>query len=383
MPNSNLFNLTTEQLELSTHLTTKIITEINNKGSIPFSQYMNMALYDRDFGYYNNLSHKFGYKGDFITAPGVSDLFAKMISRQLSELFDNGVPPCILEFGAGNGQLLLDILDEIGDRLVNYYILEISSDLSQLQQNRLREIAPQFLNKVIWLDKLPLEFKGIVLANEVLDAQPCELVQWQGGKISSLNVTYTNNQFLLVKEQANPELYDIAKDIPVLWDHVAEINLNNRAFVKTLAQCLSFGCILLIDYGYSEREYYAPHRFKGTLRGFFRQHVVDDVFIYPGLIDITSSVDFTAIANSAINHGLDLVGYVSQESFLLNCGIVEYVIAQENKLTPQNYLKLTQQLNKLTSINEMGEIFKVMSFSKGFDFIDWIGFNLGDRSYSL
>lgn len=427
------FDLSKDEFELTSKLQQKIANAINAAPikSIPFSQYMNMALYDSEYGYYNNLLYKFGTHGDFITAPLVSNLFAKCISAQCSELFQNGVPANILEIGAGNGQLMIDILTQLSNTslnsipLNNYYVLELSASLAKLQQDKLQADLPQFAHKVKWLSKLPDSFDGIILANEVLDAQPTELVKWQNEQIFERHVTLANSDckdnalnFVYKDIQAQNEIKSIANTLPIteyLYSkdfklheqnnfvhsqqtaYVSEISLANRGFITTLSQLLHQGCILLIDYGYGANEYYSINRSSGTLRGFFRHHMLDDVLQYPGLIDVTANVDFTALANTAISNNLDFIGYTTQANFLINCGLLDILnnttvnsttdfVNINNKNDNKDnvkYLQLTNQINKLTSINEMGEIFKVIGFSKNTEFANWLGFKNRDLSHTL
>lgn len=380
--------LTTAELELSSKLKTSIVAAINdNHGDISFSRYMHMALYDTELGYYNNLLHKFGKGGDFITSPTLSSLFGKSIARQISQLFLHVPKNNILEIGAGNGDLMLDILANIGEQVEHYYILELSTNLIEYQKNILEQKYPRLANKVIWVSSLPVDFIGVVLANEVLDAQPCELVHWRDDGIYICNVGLSGNDFVykdVALLESDSEIAPIAAKLPIPdKPYISEINLNNRGFIKSLADSIHTGCILLVDYGYSETEYYAKERNTGTLRGFFRHHLLEDILIYPGLIDITCSVDFTSVAETAISNQLDHIGYTTQANFLLNCGVLEIMAQLQNDLTDGEYLVLSNQLNKLTSPNHMGDIFKVIGFSKNIGFSDWLGFTSGDRSHTL
>ena len=380
------FDLHPEEIVLTNNLKQKIIDKIGS-GHISVSQYVELALYEKDYGYYNNLLHKFGKAGDFITAPMVSPIFSECIARQLKELLVY-IPntPNILEIGAGNGQLMLDLLRLLGDEISCYYVLELSGNLINLQKQLISEKAPHLLSKVVWLDRLPESFKGIVLANEVLDAQPFDVVVRDGGVISERVVGVDANDNLIYKDVAikSLELLEIASEVfPPEGDFVSEISLNNRGFIKSLAKSLDNGFILLIDYGHSQSEYYSPAKSQGTLRGFFRHQLVDDILINPGLIDITSSVDFTSVATTAIDNGLEFIGYTTQVGFMINCGLMGLIESWHKKLTETEYLRLTNQVNYLTSPDEMGEVFKVIGFSRGIDLDDWLGFTTNDRSYTL
>ena len=377
--------LSPEEVQLSNRLYQKIATEIRQQGSIPTSRYIELALYDGQDGYYNNLLHKFGHNGDFITSPNISNLFALCMSVQIKELWQH-TKHNILEIGSGNGQLMLDLLHQLKDLIEHYYIVEISANLVNLQKQQIKKQYPHMLNKIVWLDCLPTDFEGVILANEVLDAQPCEVIMWENNKIYQQMVALSKyNDFIYTADNiGSQELLDLASSIEIKSDkYISEINLNNRGFVKSLSQTLKQGTILLIDYGYSTNEYYSLERNQGTLRGFFRHHLLDNILCYPGLIDITSNVDFSAIAVTAINNQLDFIGYTTQANFLLNCGLVEIMHQNHGILTNADYLKLSNQVNYLTAPDSMGEIFKVIGFSKNMNFINWLGFSNFDRSHSL
>ncbi|MDQ5920441.1 MAG: Class SAM-dependent methyltransferase [Pseudomonadota bacterium] len=395
--------LTADESKLTQDLKSKIIAQIAaHGGCIPVSKYIELALYDHCYGYYNNLLHKFGVDGDFITAPILSELFALCLARQIRELWHNSeVPPNVLEIGAGNGQLMFDLLTNLGDLIGHYYILELSASLASFQQQELSTKYPQFLSKVTWLNALPDNFDGIILANEVLDAQPCEVVVWSEGNTEQrmVGVDKDGDLIYLTKPICSDELNQIASlirmstksssigiDVNIDIDknpYISEINLNNRGFMKSLAGALRHGFILLIDYGYCASEYYLPNRSNGTLRGYFRHRQLDDILSYPGLIDITSSIDFSAIALTAIDNQLDFIGYTTQANFLLNCGLADIVASQHGNIDDIKYLKLTNQVNYLTAPDEMGEVFKIIGFSKDIDFNDWMGFKRNDLSHTL
>ncbi|MCC2625416.1 MAG: hypothetical protein K0R14_1289 [Burkholderiales bacterium] len=377
------FDLNKRQVKLTEALS-KIIQDEIGETYISFSKYMSLALYHPQYGYYNNLLYKFGSSGDFITAPLVSELFAVGLSRQIKEIFKRNVVKNILEFGAGNGQLMLDILANTKDEIKHYYILELSTSLVQVQKERLLKEKPEFKDRVSWLTELPKKFDGVIIGNEVLDAIPCDVVHWQNGKIYSKVVSFNADKFVFTDIKADENTQEVCKNIrQTTNNYTSEISLERMGFIKSLSEMLHTGVIILIDYGYGESEFYLPTRVQGTLRGFFRQHLLDDVLMYPGLIDITSSVDFTAIAKTAIDNNLELLGYTTQSSFLINCGIIQELEKRHKKCTDSEYLQLTNQLNRLISPNQMGEAFKVIAFSKNLDNVDYLGFSGNDRSYTL
>ncbi|WP_158649250.1 class I SAM-dependent methyltransferase [Aquella oligotrophica] len=385
MMNKQIFNLTHEEQLLTDKLSSVIKEEISKSGGlIPFKRYMELALYYPGLGYYSNPRQKFGKEGDFITSPMVSSLFGNTLARQILEVINFGVFPQVLEFGAGNGKLAADILNSIGSEITSYCILELSADLIALQKETIQKIAGDYFDKVVWLNELPEKFDGVIIANEVLDAQPCELLYRKGDSIHEIGVSYTAEGKFIYKDYDSSWQAD-NDDITNHWTngYQSEWHGANSAFIKTLATKLNHGVILLIDYGYGQTEYYHQEFYKGRLRGFFRHHLLDDVLIYPGLIDITTSVNWTKIATTAIDAGLDLIGYVNQAAFLINAGIAETMGELRKNLSNDEYIKLSNQVNQLVSANQMGELFKVMALSRGIDEADWCGFRSGDLSYTL
>jgi SAM-dependent MidA family methyltransferase len=335
-------------------------------GWIPFSRFMELALYAPGLGYYAAGSRKFGEAGDFITAPELSPLFGRTLARQVAEIAADSAPH-ILELGAGSGKLAVDMLAELerlGSLPVSYAILEVSADLRARQQDLIRERLPHLLERVRWLDALPERFSGAIVANEVLDALPVHLLHWRDSAITERGVAAGEHGFIWQERAVgDPALLHAAQQIAVPDDYVSEICLAARGLVNSLAQSLEQGAMLFIDYGFGAREYYHPQRRSGTLMCHYRHYSHDDPFFLPGLQDITAHVNFTDIAESGIDAGLELLGYTSQAFFLINCGITD-LIGETLPESLRDYLPLSAQLQKLTSPAEMGELFKVIALGK-------------------
>ena len=373
-----------------------ICSEITTAGGwIPFARYMELAIYSPGMGYYCSGTTKFGCAGDFVTAPEVSSLFGRAIAQQATQIIEGvgeGIGD-ILEFGAGTGKLALDILLELENlnRLPQYYfILEVSGELQEQQKKLFEKFAPHLLSRVQWLENLPTKFKGLILANEVLDAMPVHLVVWRDNSLFERGVVWSGKRFewsdrLLV----DGELFKIAQEIIPrasfnnnnIDTYISEINLSVRGFIRSLANILQKGTIVLIDYGFGRNEYYHYQRSRGTLMCHYRHHAHNDPFYFPGLQDITSHVDFTAIADVAAGEGLELLGYASQAQFLINCGITE-ILAQIPVENTGDYLPMSNQVQKLVSPAEMGELFKVIALGKDAQ-QSLIGFSNGDKSFLL
>ncbi|WP_047244239.1 class I SAM-dependent methyltransferase [Chromobacterium subtsugae] len=376
-----------EALAISQALGGRISQAIADAGGwIPFSHYMELALYASGMGYYAAGSSKLGEAGDFITAPELTPLFGQALARQLAELLPQ-TAGAIYEFGAGTGKLAIDVLAELealGCLPQKYVILDLSPDLIERQRQNIRAALPHLADRVEWASRLPDAIDGVVIGNELLDAMPCEMVfRDESRRLRQRGVTVRDGALAYEdRDFADARLAELAAQlVPDIPRYETEISLANRAFVATVAGALSRGAILLIDYGHAASEYYHPERSMGTLLGHYRHHTVQDPFYLPGLMDLTCHVDFSAVAQSGLDAGLDLIGYASQAQFLLNCGIVEAL----QRLDPNDvkaYLPVAKAVQRLLSPQEMGETFKAIGFGKGVD-IDWQGFARGDRCYTL
>ncbi|HEX6930339.1 MAG TPA: SAM-dependent methyltransferase [Gammaproteobacteria bacterium] len=359
-------------------------------GSISFERYMDFALYAPGLGYYTAGSRKFGEAGDFVTAPEVSPLFARCLAGQCREVFAALGGGDILEPGAGSGVLAADLLAELErmDALPEtYFILEVSADLRARQRETLEKKVPQLQERVTWLDAPPENLRGVILANEVLDALPVARFRVHETGFSEQAVTWNGGRFETAWQPASPhfsnELDALFATLPAppAAPYVSERCRRLPAFVRALAGSLDAGLMLFIDYGYPRREYYLPERNAGTLMCHYRQRAHGDPFVYPGLQDITAYVDFTAVAEAGVEAGLDLHGFTSQAQFLLGSGLYDILPAVDPGDTVRS-LKISQEVQKLTMPGEMGDRFKAMGLSRGIERLI-SGFSLKDISPAL
>ena len=358
------------------HVVDHIIEIIHQQGPISFSTFMQLALYAPGLGYYSAGAHKIGVAGDFITAPEISPLFSHCIARQCQQVFSCLGGGDILEFGAGSGVMATDILlacQHLGCLPENYYILEISADLRQRQQQLLKNRLPDLYDRVLWLDQLPDKpINGVILANEVLDAMPVEVFKQANG-LKQFFVDYQNEKFIWkLRDIDNLSLQRKIKNLDIKFaeNYQSEINVNLQSWVQSLSGCLQQGVVVLIDYGFPRSEYYHIDRHMGTLMCHYQHHAHPDPLVYPGLQDITAHVDFTAVAEAAIESGFEVLGFTNQAAFLLNCGI------------ETNDGQSAQQLKQLLMPNEMGELFKVIALGKG-AMPELIGFKKMDQLHRL
>ncbi len=341
--------------------------EIGRSGGwISFARYMELVLYEPGIGYYAAGARKFGAAGDFVTAPELGALFGRTLARQLREL-----PYPVLEFGAGSGALAEALLARAE---LDYTILETSADLRARQQARLGARAR-------WLEQLPERMRGVVIANEVADALPVHALAWRDAGIMERGVALFDERLCWSERPASGELLQEAQKIAVPVPYESEIGLIARAWMRTLAERLDEGVILIMDYGFPRAEYYHPQRAAGTLMCHYRHQAHADPFTHPGEQDVTAHVDFSALAEAAVEAGLQVLGYASQAQFLVNCGITE-VLGEANVENALLYAPLAAEAQKLLSPAEMGELFKVLAVGKGLR-KPLLGFARGDRAASL
>lgn len=352
-------------------------------GWISFARYMELALYAPGLGYYAAGAEKLGAAGDFVTAPEISPLFARSLARQAAQIVA-ATGGSVLELGAGSGRLAaelllaLEALEALPDQ---YAILEVSADLKARQRERIAATAPHLAARAVWLSELPERWRGLVLANEVLDALPVHLVVNDGARWQERGVSWVGALRWQDNEITAPELAAALAHLPDSPGYLTEVNLAGPRLTASLGEMLESGTLLFIDYGFGRREYYHPQRAAGTLMCHYRHHAHDDPFFLPGLQDITAHVEFTAIAEAGIDHGLALQGYTTQARFLLNCGITELVQAVPAQDTA-TYLPIVAGVQKLLAPSEMGELFKALALGRGVEG-PLIGFTAGDLSRLL
>jgi SAM-dependent MidA family methyltransferase len=356
-------------------------------GWISFADYMGAALYTPGLGYYAAGSRKFGSAGDFITAPELTPLFADALAVQVADVLAQLPGSVLIELGPGTGRLAADLLVALTARNAlpdRCQLLEVSPDLRERQRALLRERAPESLRRVEWIDVLPGEWRGVVLANEILDAIPPHLIARRGGAWLERGVERDDTGALRFGDRplARGALRDEARAcFPAEGDYSSEINPAARALVTGLGTRCAAGLFLMLDYGFPASEYYHPQRNGGTLMAHYRHRAIDDPFFLPGLADLTAHVDFSAIAHAAAAGGMSVAGYATQARFLINCGILD-ALARRGDPQSASYLREAAAVQKLLSPAEMGELFKVLALTRGID-EDLAGFREGDQSHRL
>jgi len=382
--------LSSEERRHSEALSARIRAELASAGGwISFERFMDLALYAPGLGYYSAGSVKLGPGGDFVTAPEVSALFGCCLARQCAEVLRVSGGG-ILELGAGTGALAAVILPELaalGMLPERYAILEVSADLAARQRRRLAHLPPPLRERITWWQRLPERpLTGVILANEVADALPCQRVHLSEGGLEEIGVVLAENAALSAQETAaggavrsGLREQNVAAD-PALrsaWDEIGsalpealpvgyttEVCRRLPAWIASLAECLERGLLLVCDYGLPRRHYYHHDRRSGTLRCHFRQRAHDDPYINVGVQDITAWVDFTNLAEAATSSGLALSGFATQAALLLALGIEARVAAADSD---RERVRLAGEARRLLMPEEMGEAFKAMALTRDLD----------------
>ena len=359
--------------ELITWLQENIAAE----GGMAFADFMEACLYHPDYGYYTGARKRIGRAGDFFTSTSVHALFGKLVGRQVEQFWQllGGGDFTLVEQGAGEGHLSLDILDalqqqapELYNRL-QYVLIEISPDHRARQRERLKQHADN--GRVIWstLDELQ-PFVGCFLSNELVDAFPVHLVELTSEGVREVYVVNSGEGFAEeLRPPSDPRLEDYLAGLPLQLPagYRTEINLMARSWMVEVAQKLERGYVLTIDYGYPAAERYAPWRNTGTLMCYWQHTTEENPLLRPGCQDITAHVDFTELEQVGERQGLSSLYFGEQYRFLMGLGFLEELMAlQAREPDAQRAQELRLTLKRLVMPESgMGDTFKVLVQGKG------------------
>ena len=379
---SNTCAMEEEKRSRNEELKQFILSQIKEKGPIPFSQFMEWCLYHPQYGYYQSEGLRIGKEGDYYTGPCVHPLFGGMVAKQLSQMaeilgkenFD------VVEMGGGRGFLCQDILNwakkkapDFFNRL-RYYLLETSPSLLKEQKERLRPYEEE--GKIDWMDPIIFEkeknqIRGCILSNELVDAFPVHRVVFDHGKLKEVYVTRHNGQLKeVMDEPSDPALlsYFESMSIRLQEGQRAEVNLRALDWMEKVGRFLEKGFVLTIDYGYLAEELYAPYRRSGTLLCYYRHQTSQNPYEHLGEQDITSHVNFTDLIKKGEEVGLRFAGLVPQYRFLIALGILQEMDSLGQDLSELDGLKMRLSLMHLIEPEAgMGEMFKVLIQRKGID----------------
>jgi SAM-dependent MidA family methyltransferase len=358
-------------------------------GWLSFEDYMDIALYAPGLGYYSAGARKFGANGDFTTAPEVSELFGACVANQCVEVLSALGAASIVEIGAGSGRLAADVLKRLqalGRLPDRYAILEVSADLRARQREVLQSLPPEISARVEWLDAPPQGVRGIILANEVLDALPVKRFRLDGEHFLELGVESRAGHFIWAERPADAAVERECRRLaqacrPWGESYTSEYCPRLGAWTEAVTHGLDCGAVFWFDYGLPRAQYYLPERSDGTLLCHFRHRTDTNPFRYPGLQDISAWVDFTALAEAGRDAGFAVAGFTTQTYFLAGLGI-DLMMQSIAGGDPQRAAVLAGQARRLTMPGEMGERFKAMAWRRGID-MSLSGFALRDLRHTL
>ena len=359
-----------------------ILSEIEERGPVPFSRFMEWCLYHPEYGYYQSGRARIGREGDYYTGPSVHPLFGHLVGKQLCQMAEllGGETFDLVEMGGGRGFLCEDILGwakknrPLFYHRLRYHLLETAPHFLEEQKERLSQFGKE--RKVIWMDPERLDegkelMEGCFLSNELIDAFPVHRVVLDKGGLKEIYVTQHDG--LLEEQWAEPS----DPRISAYFDWIgmslqegqrAEVNLRALDWLEKVGRSLKKGFVLTIDYGYLAEELYAPHRRDGTLRSYFQHRTSENPYERLGEQDITSHVNFTSLIRKGEEVGLGLTGFVPQYRFLIGLGILQEMESLDKEMSELDALKLRLSLKHLIEPEAgMGQVFKVLVQHKGIE----------------
>lgn len=348
-------------------LTEIIIERIKNEGPLSFRDFMEMALYFPELGYYNSTKNKIGENGDFYTSASLSESFGAMLGRQIEEMWEilERKPFKIIEYGAGTGLLCHDILHYLKNNTelynhLNYCIIEKSESMRNIEKKYL-------FKKVTWhnsIKEIP-NINGCILTNEVIDNFSVHQVVMKE-ELKEVFVDY-NNGFIEVLKPAKKELKDYLKTLKVVLPkgYRTEINLEAILWIKEVSQFLNKGYIITIDYGALSSELYRDGRSCGTLLCYNRHQKNENPYQFIGNQDITSHTNFSALERWGLKYGVNYCGMIDQTNFLRALGIKDYQNRALNNPLSQSQVKIHESYINYGLLMAMGMNFKVLIQQKG------------------
>lgn len=344
---------------------------------MPFSRFMERCLYAPGLGYYSAGRTKFGAAGDFVTAPELGSFFAQcVIDALIPCLREFGSDAEFCELGGGSGafaEVAMLAFAEAGVLPRYYRILEPSADLRERQRERLRIALPaELFARIEWLDGPPEQtWRGVLFANEVIDALPTTRFTIRDGKVFEEHVTIDDSGGLVRCDRPADVLVagavrHVERELGMVFAEAyrSEILPQLPYWMQAVLGSLEAGIAMFVDYGYPRAEFYSAERNDGTLVCHYRHRAHADALILPGLQDITAFVDFTALAEAGNQAGFVLAGYAAQAQFLIAHGLPQHFLRAVADADDISRYRLAQEVKRLTLPGEMGEKFQAMVLAR-------------------
>jgi len=365
-----------ENLSDQNPLAVQLRAYLAETGGLPFADFMATCLYHPRHGYYLTPRARIGKGGDFFTSSSVHAVFGRLIARQLAQMAELLGSECfqVVEQGAGDGHLALDVLDALkGEFPAIYARLTYSlADISPVSRARQAQLLAAHTSRVDWcdVDQWRIE-RGCLLSNELVDAFPVHVVETHGGELREVFVVNAADGGFAeeLRPPSTPALEKHCRWLGVAPPEGsrAELNLAAPAWMREVAGRIERGFVMTIDYGYPAEELYAPHRRAGTLLCYRHHQVDDDPYTLVGEKDITSHVDFTALQRAGEESGLATLWFGEQYRFLLGLGFCEELLRLQAQCTDEREARSLRLTLKHLILPEqgMGEAFKVLVQGKG------------------
>jgi len=371
----------------------KIVEEIKKNGPVTFKQFMSMALYDPEFGYYNTESGKIGREGDFYTSSHLHPVFGAIMGRQIYEMWDlMGRPENfrIVEMGGGAGYFCKDLLDSLGSvdefadffRTLKYTIIEKSPAMRNKQQ----ALLSGFPGKVEWRSALNEcgSITGCIFSNELLDAFPVHLVRMED-ELKEIYLDFDEGKGFMeiAGDLSNEEILPYFRDfaVEIRKGYTTEVNLGTREWLREINEVLERGFILTVDYGYPAWDYYGEDRDRGTILCYHRHQMNENPYLNIGEQDITAHVNYSALKKWGEDIGIKTAGFCGQGVFMVSLGIDQDIrkIAEGT----EDYVFEIARIKKLILPQGLGESHKVMVQYKGVEPPGLRGFSIRNQIKTL
>lgn len=348
----------------------KIIEKIKREGPITFEIFMNMALYDPEYGYYSSPLQRIGKRGDFYTSQHVSKVFGIMIGKQIVEMWEIMSKPdnfTIVEIGAGDGYMFKDMIEYLLYKDIlnsfRFIIVEPYSFMQDKQKNLLKNR----INYIEWvkdIDDLD-NITGCIITNELLDAFPVHLIEMKE-KLYEIYVNFNGSEFYetygdISDSRIKEYLNEFSINLP--QNYRTEINLRIKEWIESINKILDNGFLITIDYGFNTLDYYAPERNRGTLMCYHRHTANENPYENIGMQDITAHINFSSLKKWAEDLGFKTAGFCQQGTYLVSLGIDEVI--NEFLISSKDYIFEIARIKNLILPGTLGETHKVLIQYKG------------------
>ncbi|RSD27484.1 SAM-dependent methyltransferase [Mesobacillus subterraneus] len=353
----------------------KYINESTNQ-MISYAEFMELALYHPEHGYYIREKQKIGKEGDFYTTSNVSDVYGKLIGKWYAKNYQTlGLEPAICEVGAGNGRFARAFVqgwNEIDAALLTYCIVETSPYHRTLQGQELEELKNvKFVHANAFTETEMAE--GLVFSNELFDAFPVHVIEKKQGIIHEVFIGCENEQFKeIMVPLENEKIISFLneQELEVAEGQRMEIPLAMEPFIQSISEHLAKGIIVTVDYGYTKEEWKHPSRRLGSLRGYYQHQMHHDVLQHPGEMDITSHVHFDALITLGEKHGLGFLQKMRQDEYLMLLGILDELAEHHDPNPFSETSKRNRAIRSLILPGGISQSFHVVIQGKGLSLPD-------------